>query len=83
MTQGMGMETFHAWYKLFHVRIVNCIECGCCDVSLHVYFRWGIALVGKPNYWALLTSSWDPPFRYTRRRRSLEAVSTKKAGLWP
>ena len=29
------------------------------------------------------TPSWDPLFRYTRRLRSFEAVSTKKAGLLP
>ena len=26
--------------------------------------RWGVALVGDYHYWALLTQSWDPPFRY-------------------
>ena len=26
--------------------------------------RWGVALVGDYHYWALVTSSWDPPFRY-------------------
>ena len=26
--------------------------------------RWGVALVGDCHYWALLTPSWDPPFRY-------------------
>ena len=26
--------------------------------------RWGVALVGDYHYWALLTPSWDPPFRY-------------------
>ena len=45
--------------------------------------RWGVTLVGDYHYWALLTLSWDTPFRYTRRRRSFEAMSMKKAGLWP
>ena len=27
-------------------------------MSLHVHFRWGVALVGKFLYWALLTPSW-------------------------
>ena len=31
------------------------MECGCCDVSLHVHFRWGVALVREFNYWVLLT----------------------------
>ena len=44
-----------------------------CVVPLHVHFRWRVALVGEFNYWALLTLSWDPFFRYTVRRRSLEA----------
>ena len=26
--------------------------------------RWGVSLVGDYHYWALLTPSWDPPFRY-------------------
>ena len=25
--------------------------------------RWGVALVGDYQYWALLTLSWDPPFQ--------------------
>ena len=33
---------------------------GCC-VPLHAHFRWGVALIGKFYYWALLTPSWDPP----------------------
>ena len=37
----------------------------------------------KIFYWALLTLLWDHPFKYTRRRRSFEAVNTKKARLWP
>ena len=27
-------------------------------MPLHVPFRWGVALVGKLLYWALLTPSW-------------------------
>ena len=26
--------------------------------------RWGVALVAHYFYWALLTPSWDPPFKY-------------------
>ena len=29
-------------------------------LSLHVYIRWGIALVGEFFYWALLMPLWDP-----------------------
>ena len=55
-----------------------------CDVSLHAHFRRGVALVGKFDYWALLTPSWDPPFRYreySRRRRSIETAFEKKADM--
>ena len=52
-------------------------------VPLHVHFRWGVALLREFNYWALLTSSWDPPFKYMSRRYSFKTVSTKKARLWP
>ena len=57
------------------------MECGCCDVTLHVHFRWGVALVEELNYWALFTQSWDPPFKYREysgRRRSLEVAVEKK-----
>ena len=56
-----------------------------CVVPLHVHFRWGLALVEEFNYWALLTLSWDPPFRYREysgRRRSLEAAFKKKVNMW-
>ena len=33
-------------------------------LPLHVHFRLGVVLVGEIFYWALLTSLWDPPFRY-------------------
>ena len=54
-------------------------------VPLHVHFRCGVALVEEFNYRALLTLSWDPPFRYKEysgRRRSLEATFEKKADMW-
>ena len=44
-----------------------------------------MALVRVILYWALLTPSWDPHFRYRKYaggRRSLEAIVMKKAGLW-
>ena len=33
-------------------------------VTITCALRWGVALVGDYHYWALLTPSWDPPFRY-------------------
>ena len=56
-----------------------------CGVQLHAHFMRGVALVGKFDYWALLTPSRDPPFRYmeySRRQRSLEATFEKKADMW-
>ena len=32
-------------------------------MSLHVHFRWGVALVGKFLSWALLTPSWVNTFQ--------------------
>ena len=55
----------------------------CVGLITSCALMWGVTLVGDYHYWALLTPSWDPTFKYTRRRRSFEAVSTKKAGLWP
>ena len=56
-----------------------------CGVPLHAHFRRGVALIGKFDYWALLTPLWDPPFRYREysgRRRSLETAFEKKADMW-
>ena len=56
-----------------------------CGVPLHAHFRRGVALIGKFDYWALLTPFWDPPFRYKEylgRGCSLEAAFEKKADMW-
>ena len=56
-----------------------------CGVPFHAHFRKGVALVGKFDYWALLTPSMDPLFRYREysgRRRSLETAFDKKADMW-
>ena len=56
-----------------------------CGVPLHAHFRRGVTIVGKFNYWALLTPSWDPRFKYkgySRRQRLLEAAFEKKADMW-
>ena len=47
--------------------IHDSLEClfVCLDV-IACALRWGIALVGDYHYWALLTPSWDPPFRYSK-----------------
>ena len=51
-------------------------------LPLHVHFRWGVALVGKFIYWALLTPSWKNIFRYRRyigRGNTSENLVKKKA----
>ena len=70
----------HSMCKLQIVRNVD--DCG---VPLHAHFRRGVVLVGKLNYLALLTPSWDPPFKYRKfsgRRHSLGAAFEKKADVW-
>ena len=47
--------------------------------------RWRVALVGDYLYWALLTPSWDPPFKYRSGADGLPAFGTahmKKADSW-
>ena len=39
------------------------IVIGGLHMSLHVHFRWGVALIGKSIYWALLTLSWVNTFQ--------------------
>ena len=78
---GYGHDDISCMTYDIHVDIL--LECVFAVRPLHVHLGGGVTLVGDYHYWALLTSSWDPPFRYTRRRRSFEAVSMKKAGLWP
>ena len=37
-------------------------------MPLHVHYRWGVALVGKLLYWALLTPSWVNIFQVLKVR---------------
>ena len=39
------------------------LECVFDYATIACALRWGVALVGDYHYWALLTPSWDPPFR--------------------
>ena len=65
---GLGVchRGFHLMHDIKHsmskLQIVWNVDD--CYVPFHAHFRWGVALVEKFNYWALLTLSWDPPFRY-------------------
>ena len=55
-------------------------------VSLHVHFRWGVALVEEFFYWALLTSSWRNIFQILevhKEPKQVEEINCEKAGLWP
>ena len=55
-----------------------------CRVTRHARaFRGLTGSQRTLGFWGVTTPSWDPPSRYTRRRRSLEVVSKKKVGLWP
>ena len=58
---GVCREWFHLMHDIKHsmckLQIVwNVDDCG---VPLHAHFRRGVALVGKFDYWALLTPSWE------------------------
>ena len=50
--------------KSFHVRIALVWNVNGCLGVIAYAFRWGVILVGKFNYWALLTPSWENNFRY-------------------
>ena len=80
---GYGHDDISCMTYDIHVDILlGCVDI--CDGPLHVHFRLGVAHVGKYNYWALLTPSWDPPFKYMEysgRRRPLEAAFEKKADM--
>ena len=81
---GYGHDDISCMTYDIHVDILlGCVDI--CDGPLHVHFRLRVAHVGKYNYWALLTPSWDPIFRYREysgRRRSLEAAFEKNADMW-
>ena len=72
------------------------ISCMTCDIHVDILLgclfdcviiacalRWGVALVGVISLLGFAHPVVGPPFRYARRRRSFETMSTKKAGLWP
>ena len=62
---------------------MNSLEYVC--LPLHEHLGGGVTQVGKFHYWALLTSLWDPPFKYREYsggRCSLEAAFEKKADMW-
>ena len=54
---GYGHEDSHHMHdiKSFHVRIAIVWNVNGCLCVIACTFRWGVTLVGKFNYWALLT----------------------------
>ena len=58
---GCGHEESHHMHdiKSFHVRIAIVWNVNGCLCAIVCSFRWGVTLVGKFNYWALLTPSWE------------------------
>ena len=81
---GLGKHFMHDIdHSMYELKMVWNVDVRV--VPLHVHFRWGVTHVGDCHYWALLTLSWDPLFRYREcsgRRRSLEAAFEKKADMW-
>ena len=47
---------------------------GCLCMPLHVHFRWGVALVRKLLYWALLTPLWVNIFQALEVHRGMERI---------
>ena len=86
MCEGVSEDSRHgAWHVVIHVEMcMFLLECvWMCEHGIACALRWEVTLVGDFLCRTLLIPSWNYPFRYTRRRRSFEAMSTKKAGLWP
>ena len=65
---------------------MDCMECELnvlCVITCAL--RWGVTHIGDYHYWALLTSSWDPPFRYREcsgKQSLVEAAFEKKVNMW-
>ena len=84
MCEGIGEDSRHGIGHVdIRVGIMNSLECVC--FSIAGTLRRGVTHIRDYHYWALLTPSWDPPFRYREclgRRHSLEAAFEKKADMW-
>ena len=78
---GHGHENISCMTFDIHVDIL--LGCLFVRATIACALRWGVALVGFVSLLGFAHPVVGPPFRYMRRRRSYEAVSTKKAGLWP
>ena len=78
---GYGHESISCMIYDIHVNIL--LGCLFICATIASALRWGVALVGVISLLGFAHPVVGPPFRYMRRWRSFEAVSTKKAGLWP
>ena len=78
---GYGHENILGMACDIHVDILLRCLFDCAIVACA--FRWGVALVGFISLLGFAHLVVGPSLWYARRRRSFEAVSTKKVGLWP
>ena len=67
MCEGVGEDSRHRAGHVdirvrMHILVLECV----CVVAIACALRWGVALVGEFNYWAMLTSSWENIFKYWR-----------------
>ena len=60
--------------RSFHVRIAFVWNVNGCLGSIACAFRWGVTLVGKFNYWALLTPSWEKEFQVLEVHRGTKLI---------
>ena len=81
MTRDMGHENISCMTCDSYVDILLGCLFDCAIVACAL--RWRVALVGVISLLGFAHLIRGPPYKHARRRRSFEAVSTKKAGLWP
>ena len=78
---GFGYENISCMTYNIHVDIL--LGCLFVCATIACALRWGVALVGVISLLGFAHLVVEPPFRYIRRRCSFQAMSMKKAGLWP
>ena len=84
---GCGYEGSYLMHDIrsFHIIIAFVWNVNGCLGAIACSFRWRVTLVGKFNYWALLTPSWENNFRYWRYtggRSSFETLVEEKRPIW-
>ena len=78
---GYGHESISCMTYDIHVDIL--LGCLFVCATIACALGWEVALVGVISLLGFAHPIEGSPFKYMRRRRSFEAVSTKKARLWP